>query len=94
MYIGILRLKKSFFFKKLYLIFKVTKQLLKDRWPLILSGMVIAIYMRIDQVMIKEMLDNKAVGNYAAAVRLSEAWYFIPVVISNSLSPAIVNAKN
>ncbi len=68
-------------------------RLLKDSWPLILSGMVIAVYMRIDQVMIKEMLDNEAVGNYAAAVRLSEAWYFIPMVIASSLFPAIVNAK-
>lgn len=49
--------------------------------------------MKIDQVMIKEMLDNKAVGDYAAAVRLSEAWYFIPMVITSSLFPAIINAK-
>ncbi|MBN2825888.1 MAG: flippase, partial [Campylobacterales bacterium] len=67
--------------------------LLKDSWPLILSGIVISIYMRIDQVMIKEMLDSEAVGQYAAAVRLSEAWYFIPMVIASSLFPAIINAK-
>jgi O-antigen/teichoic acid export membrane protein len=67
--------------------------LLRDSWPLILSGIVISIYMKIDQVMIKEMLGNEAVGQYAAAVRLSEAWYFIPMVISASLFPAIVNVK-
>jgi O-antigen/teichoic acid export membrane protein len=67
--------------------------LLRDSWPLILSGMVVAVYMKIDQVMIKEMLDSEAVGQYAAAVRLSEAWYFIPMVISSSLFPAIINAK-
>lgn len=67
--------------------------LLKDSWPLILSGMVVSIYMKIDQIMIKEMIDTNAVGQYAAAVRLSEAWYFIPVVISSSLFPAIINAK-
>ena len=72
---------------------EVAISLLKDSWPLILSGIVISIYMKIDQVMIKEMLDSEAVGNYAAAVRLSEAWYFIPMVISSSLFPAIVNAK-
>ena len=49
--------------------------------------------MKIDQVMINEMLDSKAVGQYAAAVRLSEAWYFLPMVISASLFPAIINAK-
>jgi O-antigen/teichoic acid export membrane protein len=67
--------------------------LLRDSWPLILSGVVIAIYMKIDQVMIKEMMNAEAVGQYAAAVRLSEAWYFIPMVIASSLFPAIINAK-
>ncbi|KAB7892662.1 flippase [Poseidonibacter ostreae] len=67
--------------------------LLKDSWPLILSGIVISIYMKIDQVMIKEMMNTEAVGQYAAAVRISELWYFIPMVIASSLFPAILNAK-
>ena len=67
--------------------------LLKDSWPLILSGMVIAIYMKIDQIMIKEMMNSEAVGQYSAAVKLSEVWYFIPLVIASSLFPAIINAK-
>jgi O-antigen/teichoic acid export membrane protein len=69
------------------------KVLLKDSWPLILSGLVVMVYMRIDQVMIKMMLDDKAVGNYAAAVKLSEAWYFVPLAITQSLFPAILSAK-
>lgn len=69
------------------------KLLLKDSWPLILSGLVISVYMKIDQIMIKEMLDSSAVGQYAAAVRLSEAWYFIPMALGSSLFPALVNAK-
>lgn len=69
------------------------KELLRDSWPLILSGMVISIYMKIDQVMIKEMLGAEQVGHYAAAVRLSEAWYFVPMAITSSVFPAIINAK-
>ena len=68
-------------------------KLLKDSWPLILSGLVISVYMKVDQIMIKEMLNVEAVGQYAAAVRLSEAWYFIPMVVASSLFPAIINAK-
>lgn len=68
--------------------------LLKDSWPLIVSGIVISIYMKIDQVMIKEMLGSEAVGQYAAAVRLSEAWYFMPMIIVTSLFPAIINARS
>ena len=50
--------------------------------------------MRIDQIMIKEMLGEYEVGIYSAAVRLSEAFYFIPMLITASLFPAILNAKN
>jgi len=67
--------------------------LLRDSWPLILSSIVISIYVKIDQVMIKEMMSAEALGQYAAAVKLSEAWYFIPMLIASSLFPAIINAK-
>jgi O-antigen/teichoic acid export membrane protein len=69
------------------------KILLRDSWPLMLSAVAISIYMKVDQVMIKEMMGAEAVGYYAAAVRLSEAWYFIPLAITASLFPAIINAK-
>jgi O-antigen/teichoic acid export membrane protein len=71
----------------------VAKQLLKDSWPLIFSAIVVMIYMRIDQIMIKELLSEYEVGIYSAAVRLSEAFYFIPMLITASLFPAILSAK-
>ena len=83
----------KFKIKNLKLKIKTATSLLKDSWPLILSGIAISIYMKIDQVMIKEMMNAEAVGQYAAAVRLSEVWYFIPMVITASLFPAIINAK-
>ena len=67
--------------------------LLRNSWPLILSGLIVTIYMKIDQIMIKEMLSIEAVGQYAAASRMSEAWYSIAVIISISLFPAIISAK-
>lgn len=73
--------------------FSTAKAMLRNSWPLILSGIAISLYMRIDQVMIKEMLGEREVGLYSAAVRLSEAWYFLPVILANSLFPAIVNAR-
>ncbi len=71
----------------------IAKELLKDSSPLIIAGVINSIYMKIDQVMIKEILGVAEVGYYAAAVRLSEAWFAIGVIICNSLFPAIVNAK-
>ncbi|WP_369920499.1 flippase [Marinomonas polaris] len=73
--------------------FSMARELLMDSWPLILSSIVVSIYMKIDQIMIKEMMNPEAVGQYAAAVRLSEVWYFIPVTIVGSVFPAIINAK-
>jgi O-antigen/teichoic acid export membrane protein len=69
------------------------RQLLRNGWPLVFSGLVVMIYMRIDQVMIKEILGEREVGLYSAAVRLSEVWYFIPMLLTSSLFPSIVNAK-
>lgn len=73
--------------------FNTAKLLLGESWPLIISGFVVMIYMRIDQIMIKEILGEEKVGLYSAAVRLSEGWYFVPVIITNSLFPAVVRAK-
>ncbi len=72
---------------------KVAKQLLKDSWPLALSSIAIMIYMRIDQVMLGEMLGNEAVGIFSAAVRISEVWYFIPMAIASSVFPAVIRLK-
>jgi PST family polysaccharide transporter len=67
--------------------------LLKQGWPLMLSGMAIMIYMRIDTVMLKLMQGDAAAGMYAAATRISEVWYFIPTAIVTSVSPAIMRSK-
>ena len=71
----------------------IARRLLNDSYPLIFSGVFVSIYMRIDQVMIKMMLDSTAVGYYAVAVKVCEAWYFIPVIIAASVFPAILNAR-
>ncbi len=73
--------------------FSIARKLLADSWPFIFSSLAIAIYMRIDQLMIKQMLNEHELGIYSAASKLSEVWYFIPTIISNSLAPAILYAK-
>ena len=71
----------------------VMQNLLKDSWPLILAGFSIMVYMRIDQVMIGQMMGDRIVGVYSAAVQLAEIWYFIPMLISPSIFPSILKAK-
>lgn len=69
------------------------KRLLASSWPLLLSSLVIMIYMRTDQILIKHFLGDSQLGLYSAALRLSEGWYFLPTVIASSLYPAILNSK-
>jgi O-antigen/teichoic acid export membrane protein len=69
------------------------KTLLTDSWPLLLSGMAIMVYMKIDQIMLGQMMGDDAVGIYSAAVRISEVWYFVPMMIVASVFPAILEAK-
>lgn len=71
----------------------IAKRLTIESWPLMLTSLFAVIYTRIDQVMIKNMIDAKSVGFYDASVRLSEAWNFIPAIIVSSMFPAIVNGK-
>jgi O-antigen/teichoic acid export membrane protein len=73
--------------------FSLAKDLMKHALPLLFTGVAVGMYMRIDQVMLKEMLGDEAVGQFAAALKLSEAWYFIPIAVCTSLFPAILSAK-
>jgi O-antigen/teichoic acid export membrane protein len=72
--------------------FPIARYILKDAWPLMFSTVALSIYMKIDQVMIKNMLGNEGAGIYAVAAKLSEVWYVIPMVICASVSPAIIKA--
>jgi len=73
--------------------FERSWSLLKDSWPLLFSGIVIMVYMRIDQVMLGEMAGSEEVGIYSVAVRLTEVWIFIPTAIFWSVFPAVVEAR-
>ncbi|MEH2432681.1 MAG: flippase [Nostoc sp.] len=73
--------------------FSAARSLLKESLPLIFSGFAILIYMKIDQVMLGQMIGNTEVGIYSAAVRISEIWYFIPGAIVSSVAPSIYAAK-
>lgn len=84
-----LRQKKAFY---KYFDPTIAKQLVENSWPLIFTAIVVMVYMRIDQIMITNMLGMYEAGIYSAAIKLSEAWYFIPTMITTSLFPALVNA--
>lgn len=70
------------------------KKILSKCWYVAISGLMVTLYMRIDQVMLGSMLDNKTEnGIYSAAVRIAEIWYFVPTAIISAFQPAIVMKK-
>ena len=73
---------------------RLVKPLLTSAWPMILAALAGMLYMRIDQVMIKNILDAHQLGLYSAATKIYEGWIIIPVVLSLSLLPAIVSLKS
>ena len=72
---------------------KYTQKLLKNSLPLLFSTIAIMIYMKIDQIMLKELVGPASVGIYSAAVKLCEVWYQFPVLVAGSYYPAIIGAK-
>ncbi len=83
--------KKSFFSLKYDS--KIASYFFKNGWPLMLVSMAAFIYTRTDQIMIKHLVGNEAVGNYAAAIKVSELFYFIPLLITQSVFPKIIEVK-
>jgi len=66
---------------------------LHDGWPLAFATLGTILYMRIGQVMLGDILTDREVGEYSVAIRLAEAWYFLPVAITASVFPSILAAK-
>ena len=74
--------------------FVYAKNILSQSWYLILSGLLVTLYMRMDQVMLGSMLPAKTeLGVYSAAVQIAGMWYFVPMAIITSFKPVIMNKK-
>ncbi len=72
----------------------IAKYLIKKSWPLTISIGIAVVLDKIDQIMIRAMMNSDAVGHYVAASRLSEVWYFVGTATVATLFPAILNAHN
>jgi O-antigen/teichoic acid export membrane protein len=66
---------------------------LKEGWPFMLSGVAVLIYARIDQIMIKNMLNDYNLGIYSVAVLISGFFAVIPVSVCTAAAPYVANLK-
>ena len=72
----------------------IAKYFLKQSLPLMLSGAAVVIYQRIDQVMIGNMIDKEAVGQFSVAARFVEVLIFVPTIIAQTITPVLVKLWN
>lgn len=70
------------------------RALLRDCWPILSFSVLVMVHLRIDQIMLGNMAGSEELGNYSVAVRISEVWYFIPMVICSASFPAILKSEN
>jgi O-antigen/teichoic acid export membrane protein len=66
---------------------------LKEGWPFMLSGVAVLVYARIDQIMIKNMIDDYNLGIYSVAVLISGFFAVIPVSVCTAAAPYVANLK-
>jgi O-antigen/teichoic acid export membrane protein len=71
---------------------EVVTDLFQDSKFLILAAVMVSIYMQIDKIMLVNLVGDLENGQYSFAVRLAEAFYFIPVVVQQSAFPNLVAA--
>ncbi|MFV0267233.1 MAG: flippase [Draconibacterium sp.] len=74
--------------------FSMIKFLANESFPLLLSGAAVVVYQRIDQVMIRNMIDNEALGQFSVALRVADMIIFVPSVIATTITPILVQELN
>lgn len=73
--------------------FKKVGELLSQGWMIMLGAIFAMVYLKIDQIMIRWIVNAEEVGIYSVAAKLSEAWYFIPSIIVASLFPKLIELR-
>lgn len=69
------------------------KLLLRKSYHFILSGLMIGIYNVTDKIMLKQMMSEREVGVYSAALNLCQYWPFILAAVINSAKPLIMEEQ-
>jgi len=71
----------------------LARELLRQSWPLLISGLSIFLYMRTSVIMLRGRAGNAEVGLYSVGATLSEMWYVIPMTIFSSVAPIIAKKR-
>ena len=67
----------------------LAKALLRDSWPLMVSGAAVLAYSRLDQVLLRALSGPQESAALAAILPFSESWYTLAMALSTSLTPVM-----
>lgn len=68
------------------------RELLRTSSSYIVAGLMVSIYASTDKLMLKQMMDESAVGYYGLAVSLSTTWAFVLQAVIDSVYPSVIRA--
>jgi PST family polysaccharide transporter len=69
------------------------RRLVRESWPLVLSGILVALYVRCERLLVLDFLGRHAVGVYYASVTVTDMWNYLPILLLNSVYPVLVEAR-
>lgn len=67
--------------------------LLSRSWFLLLSSFCLLVNLKADQIMLRWLSNIKEVGYYSLAVNFSEVWFFLPMAITASAFPRLIELR-
>jgi O-antigen/teichoic acid export membrane protein len=71
----------------------IISELVVPSVPIMTAALLVGVYTKADQLIVSESLGTAALGQYAAAIRLTEVWQTIAMAIVPSFMPLIASAK-
>lgn len=66
------------------------KGMVKDAMPFLISAFSVIIYMKIDAVMLGNMVSHHENGIYAVSQKFTEILYIVPVVLADTFYPTLI----
>jgi O-antigen/teichoic acid export membrane protein len=78
---------------KYYFDFPLSKRIMQDSWPFLVSAVSIYLYTRFDMFIIKKELGPSELGIYNAAITISTLLPILPMILLNVLNPILSKKK-
>lgn len=69
------------------------RYLLRQSFPLLLSGVAATVFLQIDQIMIGNMIDKTSVGYFSVASKFVEVLLYVPTILIQTVSPLLVKER-